>query len=161
MWIFNSSILDGFLSSLGCASKEKVGRLLRGRDCENHLVDNRFERFCYCRYHGCNHKSTYYSGADSHYNSAAWVVAVFVWGCLIMWRNKFKLCEGRTMHKLCAGPCSNFVKAGPTSNFVKDHVQICEGPSSNFVKERPCTNLVQNHSGRVQSLWRQDHVQTL
>eukprot|EP00090_Calanus_glacialis_P000809 TRINITY_DN10565_c0_g1_i1.p1 TRINITY_DN10565_c0_g1~~TRINITY_DN10565_c0_g1_i1.p1 ORF type:complete len:156 (-),score=17.16 TRINITY_DN10565_c0_g1_i1:14-481(-) len=75
--------LYGFLSSLGCASKEKIGRLLRGRDCENHLVDNKFERFCYCRYHGCNHRSTYYSGAQGAYRGATWGVAVllcWLWG---------------------------------------------------------------------------------
>ena len=175
MWIFNSSILDGFLSSLGCASKEKVGRLLRGRDCENHLVDNRFERFCYCRYHGCNHKSTYYSGADSHYNNAAWVVAVFVWGYLIMWRSKFTLGEGRTIHKLCAGPCSyfvnqlqilwrtmyKFVKDQVQTLWRKDHVQILCRTIEDQFKVCEGRTMYKPYRDHVQMLWRQDNVQTL
>ena len=75
-------ILDGFLSSLGCASKEKIGRLLRGRDCENHLVENKFERFCYCRYHGCNHKSIYYSGAQGVYGGNTLMMAVILFSVL-------------------------------------------------------------------------------
>lgn len=40
-----------------------MGHLLRGRDCENQLVepDNTFQRVCYCRYHYCNHPTRYYS----------------------------------------------------------------------------------------------------
>ena len=54
---------DGFLSGRACDRKERVGHLLRGRDCENQLVepDNTFQRVCYCRYHYCNHPTRYYS----------------------------------------------------------------------------------------------------
>ena len=32
--------LDGFMSSLGCKTKERIGHLYRGRDCENNVVDD-------------------------------------------------------------------------------------------------------------------------
>ena len=57
----NLIFLDGFISSLGCQDQERVGHLYRGRDCENNVVENVFERKCYCRYHRCNHKDYYYS----------------------------------------------------------------------------------------------------
>ena len=60
------NISDGFISSLGCEDKERVGHLYRGRDCENNMVEERFERMCYCRYHRCNHESYYYSSASTH-----------------------------------------------------------------------------------------------
>ena len=41
---------DGFMSSLGCQEKARVGHLYRGRDCENNQVEDTFERKCYCRY---------------------------------------------------------------------------------------------------------------
>ena len=43
---------DGFMSSLGCQEKARVGHLYRGRDCENNQMEERFERKCYCRYKG-------------------------------------------------------------------------------------------------------------
>ena len=41
---------DGFMSSLGCQEKARVGHLYRGRDCENNQLEGTFERKCYCRY---------------------------------------------------------------------------------------------------------------
>ena len=53
------------MSSLGCKDKERVGHLYRGRDCENNIVEDNFERMCYCRYHWCNHPDYYYGAAAS------------------------------------------------------------------------------------------------
>merc|ERR1712126_120010 len=65
--------LDGFMSSLGCKTKERIGHLYRGRDCENNVVDDTFERKCYCRYHWCNHPDYYYGGGQSLWQSS-WIV---------------------------------------------------------------------------------------
>ena len=67
------SILDGFMSSLGCKTKERIGHLYRGRDCENNVVDDTFERKCYCRYHWCNHPDYYYGGGQALWQSS-WIV---------------------------------------------------------------------------------------
>ena len=68
-------IPDGFMSSLGCKDKERVGHLYRGRDCENNMVEDKFERMCYCRYHWCNHRDYYY-GAGARLGGGAGVMAV-------------------------------------------------------------------------------------
>ena len=59
------------MSSLGCKDKERVGHLYRGRDCENNIVEDKFERMCYCRYHWCNHRDYYYGAAASLRGGAA------------------------------------------------------------------------------------------
>ena len=46
---------DGFQSSLGCEEKARVGHLYRGRDCENTLVEDTFQRNCYCRHCALRH----------------------------------------------------------------------------------------------------------
>ena len=73
--IFEICILyvDGFMSSLGCKTKERIGHLYRGRDCENNVVDDIFERKCYCRYHWCNHPDYYYGGGQALWQSS-WIV---------------------------------------------------------------------------------------
>ena len=48
-WILSR---PGFLTSHGCLGQERVGHRgpLRGRDCENKIVDGQFQRICYCRW---------------------------------------------------------------------------------------------------------------
>ena len=48
-WILSR---PGFLTSHGCLGQERVGHRgpLRGRDCENRVVDGQFQRICYCRW---------------------------------------------------------------------------------------------------------------
>ena len=72
---FAKTLSDGFMSSLGCKDKERVGHLYRGRDCENNIVEDKLERMCYCRYHWCNPRDYYYGSGASHRASAA-VMAV-------------------------------------------------------------------------------------
>ena len=69
------TLSDGFMSSLGCKDKERVGHLYRGRDCENNMVEDKLERMCYCRYHWCNHRDYYY-GAGASLRAGAAVMAV-------------------------------------------------------------------------------------
>jgi len=67
--------LDGFMSSLGCKTKERIGHLYRGRDCENNVVEDSFERKCYCRYHWCNHPDYYYGGGSALKTwQSSWIV---------------------------------------------------------------------------------------
>lgn len=73
-------VLDGFMSSLGCQNKERVGHMLSpvGRDCENRVVEDRFERMCFCRYHWCNHPDYYYGAADTRLGHWACLLAAII-----------------------------------------------------------------------------------